>query len=88
MFKLGKAVLIQILSKSSFNIFYGILGDIEGPEMRDIEGIFLDILLPQTKLIIDRIIERLPNKINFLECFEKHRMTRILIIKYFSLVNY
>ena len=49
--------------------------------MGDIEGIFLDILLPKTKPIFERIIDRPPN--NFLECFGKHRITSILIMKYF-----
>ena len=62
--------------------------NLRGTAMGDIKSIFSDILFPKTKLIFERIIYRLPNNINFLECFEKHRMTRILIMKYFSLVNY
>ena len=40
--------------------------------MEDIEGIFLDILLPKTEPIFLGIIYRPPNNINFLECFDKH----------------
>ena len=40
--------------------------------MGDIEGIFLDILLPKTEPIFLGIIYRPPNNINFLECFDKH----------------
>ena len=38
----------------------------------DIEGTFLDVLLPKTKLIFLGIIYRPPNNINFLECFNKN----------------
>ena len=38
----------------------------------DIEGTFLDVLLPKTKLIFLGIIYRPPNNINFLECFNKY----------------
>ena len=37
-----------------------------------IEGTFLDVLLPKTKLIFLGIIYRPPNNINFLECFNKN----------------
>ena len=40
--------------------------------MGDIEGIFLDILLPNTKANFVGIIYRPPNSTNFLECFNKH----------------
>ena len=40
--------------------------------MGDIEGIFLDILLPKKKPVFVGIIYRPPNRINFLECFDKH----------------
>ena len=40
--------------------------------MGDIEGIFLDVMLPKTKAIFVGIIYRSPNSINFLECFNKH----------------
>ena len=40
--------------------------------MGDIEGIFLDILLPKTEPIFLGIIYRPPNNIKFLECFDKH----------------
>ena len=40
--------------------------------MGDIEGIFLDILLPKTKPIFVGINYRPPNSIDFLECFDKH----------------
>ena len=39
--------------------------------MGDIQGMFLDILLPKTKSIFVGIIYRPPNNINFLECFKK-----------------
>ena len=40
--------------------------------MRDIEDIFLDILLPKTKPIFVGIIYRPPNSMSFLECFNNH----------------
>ena len=40
--------------------------------MRDIEDIFLDILLPKTKPIFVGIICRPPNSMSFLECFNNH----------------
>ena len=46
--------------------------NLRSTDMGDIEGIFLDILLPETKPIFVGIIYRPPNNINFLECFDKH----------------
>ena len=40
--------------------------------MGDIEGMFFDVLLPETKPIVVGIIYRPANNINFLECFDKH----------------
>ena len=40
--------------------------------MGDVEGTFLDILLPKTKPIFVGIIHRPPNNINSLECFDKY----------------
>ena len=40
--------------------------------MGEIEGIFLNILLPKTKPIFVGIIYRPPNNINFSEWFSKH----------------
>ena len=40
--------------------------------MGAIEGIFFDILLPNTKLIFAAIIYRLPTSINFWKWFNKH----------------
>ena len=40
--------------------------------MGDIEGMFLEILLPKTKPIFVGIIYRPQNSINFLECFNNH----------------
>ena len=53
-----------MLGRICFNLISTVMGDIK--------GIFLDILLPTTKVIFLGIIYRPLNSINFLECFDKH----------------